>query len=177
MSLNASQYHLLHYSFYFGNSTIFLFYLVSSANLLWCQRCCFLSERTVTHIRQYIPQRDLNLTVCSCHVTYAFQSKSTLYSCLNVKEFLARSRREIWSDCNWTWTQNHLVRKRTLNHLAKLFVYKLSNSGFESSCSHLHLNLSVPLYYHNRVIVELVKNNKEFNCFMLLIIRPSSTFF
>ena len=43
-------------------------------------------------------------------------------SCLNVKELLARNRREIWSlsDRNWTWTQNHLVRKRTLNHLAKL---------------------------------------------------------
>ena len=34
-------------------------------------------------------------TVCSCHVTYAFQSESTLYSCLNVKELLAPSRREI----------------------------------------------------------------------------------
>ena len=60
--------------------------------------------------------------VCSCHVTYAFQSESTLYSCLNVKELLARNRRDIWrlSDCNWTRTHNHLVRKRTLNHLAKL---------------------------------------------------------
>ena len=36
-----------------------------------------------------------NNTVCSYHVTYAIQSKSTLYSCLNVKELLARSRREI----------------------------------------------------------------------------------
>ena len=27
-------------------------------------------------------------TVCSYHVTYAFQSESTLYSCLNVKELL-----------------------------------------------------------------------------------------
>ena len=35
------------------------------------------------------------MTVCSCHVTYVFQSESTLYSCLNVKELLARSRREI----------------------------------------------------------------------------------
>ena len=35
------------------------------------------------------------LTVCSYHVTYAFQSKSTLYCCLNVKELLARNRREI----------------------------------------------------------------------------------
>ena len=32
------------------------------------------------------------MTLCSCHVTYAFQSESTLYSCLNVKE---RSRHEI----------------------------------------------------------------------------------
>ena len=36
-----------------------------------------------------------DVTVCSCHVTYAFESVSTLYSCLNVKELLARSRREI----------------------------------------------------------------------------------
>ena len=27
---------------------------------------------------------------------------------------------DILSDCNWTRTQNHLVRERTLNHLAKL---------------------------------------------------------
>ena len=29
------------------------------------------------------------MTACSCHVTYVFQSESTLYSCLNVKELLA----------------------------------------------------------------------------------------
>ena len=29
----------------------------------------------------------------------------------------------ISSDCNWTRTQNHLVVKRTLNHLAKLAVW------------------------------------------------------
>ena len=35
---------------------------------------------------------------------------------------LAGSRREIWSlsDCNWIRTHNHLVRKGTLNHIAKL---------------------------------------------------------
>ena len=38
---------------------------------------------------------NINLTVCFCHVTYAFQSESTLYSCLNVKELLARSRCEM----------------------------------------------------------------------------------
>ena len=34
-------------------------------------------------------------TVCYYHVTYAFQGESTLYSCLNIKELLARNRREI----------------------------------------------------------------------------------
>ena len=63
------------------------------------------------------------------HVTCAFQGESTLNSCLNVMEVLAQSRREIWSlsDCNWTRTHNHLVHKRTLNHLAKL-VIKLAKS-------------------------------------------------
>ena len=62
------------------------------------------------------------LTVCSCHVTYAFQSELTLYSCLNAKEFLARSWHKTWclSDCNWNQTHNHLVHQQTLKHLAKL---------------------------------------------------------
>ena len=34
-------------------------------------------------------------TVCYYHVTYAFQSESTLCIYLNVKEFLARNRRGI----------------------------------------------------------------------------------
>ena len=48
-------------------------------------------------------------------------------------------------DCNWSRTQNHLVRKRTFNHLAIrpvwpngwVFVYEVSGSGFESSCNNL----------------------------------------
>ena len=39
-------------------------------------------------------QTKVYLTVCSCHVTHVFQSESTLYSCLNVKELLAQSRHE-----------------------------------------------------------------------------------
>ena len=30
------------------------------------------------------------MTVCYYHITYTFQSESTLHSCLNVKEFLAQ---------------------------------------------------------------------------------------
>ena len=60
------------------------------------------------------------LVVCY-HITYSFQNESTIYSCLNVKELLVCSRGDILSLSDWNWiqTHNHLVRKRTLNHLAK----------------------------------------------------------
>ena len=40
----------------------------------------------------------------------------------NSMEFLARNSRDIWSLSNWNGTRiyNHLIRERTLNHLAKL---------------------------------------------------------
>ena len=44
-----------------------------------------------------ISNANRDLTVCSYYVTYAFQSESTLWICLNVKEFLARNRCDIWS--------------------------------------------------------------------------------
>ena len=56
------------------------------------------------------------------HVTYGFQSESTLYIWKNVKELLSRNMPGIWSlsDSNGIWTDNHLVRIRTLNNFAKL---------------------------------------------------------
>ena len=68
------------------------------------------------------------LPVCYYHVTYAFQSETTLYTYLNVKELLVRNRRDVWSlsDSNGIRTHNHLVRKRTLNYLAKLAVWLAS---------------------------------------------------
>ena len=55
------------------------------------------------------------LTVCSYHVTYAFQSESILYCCLNVRELINQNRLEVWSvsHCKWARAHNHLVRKRT----------------------------------------------------------------
>ena len=41
----------------------------------------------VKRLKSLPKMRKLFQTVCSCHVTYAFQSESTLYSCLNVKKF------------------------------------------------------------------------------------------
>ena len=40
-------------------------------------------------------QRVIKMTVCSCHVTYVFQSEFTLYIYLNAKELLTRNRRDI----------------------------------------------------------------------------------
>ena len=82
------------------------------------------------------------MTVCSYHLTCEFQSESTLYSYLNIKELLARSRRKIWSlsDYNWTRIHNPLVYRRTLNWPVWLngwvFVYELSGCGFETNWSH-----------------------------------------
>ena len=90
------------------------------------------------------------MTICSCHVTHAFQSESTLYSYLNVKELYARSTHEIWSlsDCSWTRTHNHLVHKWTLNHLAELArwlscdVTTYLYGAFHSMFSSCHVRIS-----------------------------------
>ena len=62
----------------------------------------------------------VHLTLFSYHVIYAFQSESTLYTCLNVKELLARRRGKIWSlsDSNWTRTLNHFVKLGTYLYCA-----------------------------------------------------------
>ena len=62
-----------------------------------------------------------HLTVCYYHLTYEFQSESTLYICLNVEEPLALKRHDIClSGSIGIQTHNQLVCKRTLNRLAKL---------------------------------------------------------
>ena len=122
-------------------------YLIFSGE--WIKQCFTLQNfLKCINDHQLTNERILH-TVCSCHVTFTFQSVSTLSSCLNVKELLAQSRRGIWSlnDCNWTRIHNPLVYKRKLNHLTKLakflngwvFVYELNGCGFESSFSQLNV--------------------------------------
>ena len=52
----------------------------------------------------------------------SFRVKPHSIVCLNAKELFAWSRCDIWSlsDSKEIPTHSHLVRKRTLNHLAKL---------------------------------------------------------
>ena len=101
----------------------------------------------------------VHLTVCSYHVMYAFQSESTLYSCLNVKELLAWSRHEIYclSDCNCTRTHNLLLHKRTLNHLAKLakwFSCVVSTYLYGAfDCMFLSCHIRVSVWLNGWVIV------------------------
>ena len=69
--------------------------------------------------------------VCCYHITYEFQSESTLCSlpkcrgtpCLKQASYLKLS------DNNGIRIHNHLVSKRRLNHLANLLVYKLGGWG------------------------------------------------
>ena len=92
---------------------------------------------------KYIKSKLSLRTVCSYHVIYAFQSESTRYSCLNVKELLTRSRCEIWglSDCNLTHNSTLTTENSRLASLAKWLSVRSWTKwfcGFEPSCSHLH---------------------------------------
>ena len=108
----------------------------------------------------------VHLTECSRHVTYAFQSESVHYSCLNVKELLTRSRHKRWHGTNiqskvtwqgWhdkggmtrTYSQMHRTGKFS-EHSSNIwpvwlngwmFVYELNSSGFKSSCNHLSFRI------------------------------------
>ena len=54
---------------------------------------------------------------CGRNIQHFFQWKQqNIWSSDKTRNVLIEKR----SDCNWTRTQNHLVLKRTLNHLAKL---------------------------------------------------------
>ena len=84
--------------------------------IMICPCCCCLCALYFAHI----------FFLCCFQKTFLrkefdwkkFQSEFILNSCLNVKEILARSRREIWSlsHCNWTQTHIHLVRKRSVDN-------------------------------------------------------------
>ena len=71
--------------------------------------------------RKYFSVWCISLCVIICIVIYAFQSESTLFSYLNFKELIAWKSYDIWSlSDNMIWTQNQLVCKQILYHLARL---------------------------------------------------------
>ena len=68
----------------------------------------------------YNSNNNINCMLLLYHVCVS--ERIYTHSYLNVKERLARHRRDIWSlsDSNGIRTHNHLVQKRTLNHSHKL---------------------------------------------------------
>ena len=118
----------------------------------------------------------VHLTVCYYHVTYEFQSESTLYSLPNVKKPLAQSRHLVWSlsNSNRIWIHNHLVCQQTLNHVAKLvkwlsYIVRTYLSGaFE--CRLLSCHVRVSEWIH------ILWNPHSLQIWCLLWARSSWTF-
>ena len=129
------------------------------------------------YVKKGLPfARDLSLensgvTVCSYHATYAFQSEFTLYSCLNVKEFFAQSRLEIWSlsDCNWTRTHNHLVHKDFLGKVHN-DIWGIANSGLKKN---LYLLYSLARRY---CLLYLTKQNCLLKTFLRSLILKTEAY-
>ena len=67
------------------------------------------------HFQQYF----FHLTPCLYHVTVKRFSESTLYNCLNIKEFLFRNGRGTWNLNDWSGTRA-LVHKHYSTIFAKL---------------------------------------------------------
>ena len=102
----------------------------------------------------------MGLTVCYYHVTYKFQSKSTLYSLPECQGLLARSRHHIWSliDSNKIQTHNHLVRKKDTQPFSK------TGQMIELCCEYLPLRciwLYVIIMSHKSFRVTLLYNLPE----------------
>ena len=83
------------------------------------------------------------------------QREPTFSSYLNVKELLAQNRHHIWnlSDCKETHTHKHLVRKQTLNYLAKLAKWSVRYIWLYfliMSCKHFWANLDALVAWISR---------------------------
>ena len=52
-------------------------------------------------------------------LSFDFASRSAFVA-LQLIQVSLHFKTSCWNDCNWARTQNHLVLKRTINHLAKL---------------------------------------------------------
>ena len=61
----------------------------------------------------------------------------------------------IWTDCNWTGTQNNLVLKRTLNHLAKMATFPFLYTLFSLSTPNTFFHIFAYVYlYWIAIILE-----------------------
>ena len=102
----------------------FCFYQLNFGRNITFTKSTFLLVKNVFKIIRQLYKKVFWLAVIIMSRT-SFRVNLHFIVCLNIKELLAWSRHHIWSlsDSNRIRTYNHLFRKRTLNHLAKLAVW------------------------------------------------------
>ena len=98
------------------------------------------------------------LHLCSCHVTYEFQSESTFCS-LSECQGTPFSRQARYLKVNWIRTHNHLLRKRTLNHLLEVSSAKWLSVHVQTKC----LCVQIPLQSLKSVLENLIFFTKQVN--------------
>ena len=74
---------------------------------------------SIFHLSSHQVKGKSKMIVWYYHATYAFQSESTRYSCLNGIPCSSHTRYLSVSNSNGIRTYDHLVCERTLNHLTK----------------------------------------------------------
>ena len=87
-----------------------------------------------------------NITASDYHVRYAFHTwvnPHSIVSWMSINSLRKTgATSKVLSDCQKSRTHNHLVRKPTLNHLAKL-TWKLSSKKLKDFCKYWHLEISL----------------------------------
>ena len=87
--------------------------------------------------------------VCSCHVTYVFQSESTLYSCLNVKELLLAKWLSVRLRTKWFWV------RAQLHSLTASFNYLVKHIGIMQGFHNLFDSYSANTWKLNVTILKI----------------------
>ena len=92
-----------------------------------------------------------HLTVCSYHLRYTLQTESSFIICLKFKKLLALSKRNILRlrNYNVSQTHNHLVLKRTLNHLASCVVSTYLYGALDCMFLSSHVRVSEGIHIPN----------------------------
>ena len=107
----------------------------------------------------------VRLTIYSYRVTHAFQSKSTLYHCLNVKELIGWNSHNIWSlsDSNpqplslWTNTQQFTKLAKWLSWIVST-ICKVRLTVYSYRVTHAFQSKS--MLYHCLNVKELLARNR-----------------
>ena len=111
------------------------------------------------------------LTACSCHVTYAFQSESTLYSCLNVKN-TARSFGPLakWLSVRlttkWFWVRVQLQSLVEL-YIVHIKIFWVNQTWWATKTTYT-LQVNNSGICKPQVLILLQKNCKRYNLFFML---------